>query len=213
MIRTRACGPCRVGSSRRTSPWKKRQRASWKKRRGSRTRSFEQLAAFGDPGRDPRGHTVSVAFLTFVNADRAVLKAGDDASAAQWFPLADLALTPPKTTAAKTPAPTTRRKPPAKLPLAFDHAKIIVRARARLQDRLLDPTRGPAYQLVPSRFTLTELQHVYQAVLGRPLDQRAFRKQVLAGGVVAPVALRSTSAKNKQLYRWSTSKTKSASRS
>jgi 8-oxo-dGTP diphosphatase len=188
--------------------------------------SFEQLGAWGDPGRDPRGHTVSIVYLTFVNADRAVLRAGDDASAAEWHPLAELALpkggsvssttTTKQTRASKKEAAVSLSTPPPSiesgtrgkklLRLAFDHAVIIDRARARLQERLLDPTRGPAYQLVPSRFTLSELQHVYQAVLGRPLDQRAFRKEVLSKGVVEPVALRSTSAKGKQLYRWAATK-------
>ena len=44
---------------------------------------LEQLGAFGDPGRDPRGHTVSVVYLTFLQTE-AKLTAGDDASAAQW---------------------------------------------------------------------------------------------------------------------------------
>jgi 8-oxo-dGTP diphosphatase len=72
---------------------------------------LEQLHAFGDPGRDPRGWTVSVVFLTLVNADQLKAVAGDDAAAVDLFPLADLP------------------------PLAFDHADILARARARLADR------------------------------------------------------------------------------
>jgi 8-oxo-dGTP diphosphatase len=70
---------------------------------------LEQLGAFGDPGRDPRGWTVTVAFLA--HADRSALnpKAGDDAAAVKWHPL---------------------DRPPKKL--AFDHDKILARARARL---------------------------------------------------------------------------------
>jgi 8-oxo-dGTP diphosphatase len=70
---------------------------------------LEQLAAFGDPGRDPRGWTVSVAFLARVDADRVAPAAADDAAEADWHPLD----APPE-------------------PLAFDHAKILARARARL---------------------------------------------------------------------------------
>jgi 8-oxo-dGTP diphosphatase len=70
---------------------------------------LEQLAAFGDPGRDPRGWTVSVVFLARVDADRVTPAAADDAAAVGWHPL---------------------EAPPE--PLAFDHAKILARARARL---------------------------------------------------------------------------------
>jgi 8-oxo-dGTP diphosphatase len=70
--------------------------------------NLEQLAAFGDPGRDPRGWTVSVAFLARVDAGTKAT-AADDAAEAGWYPLD----TPPQ-------------------PLAFDHDKILARARARL---------------------------------------------------------------------------------
>jgi 8-oxo-dGTP diphosphatase len=70
--------------------------------------SLEQLAAFGDPGRDPRGWTVSVVFMACVPADT-MATAADDAAEAGWHFLDDL------------PSP-----------LAFDHDKILVRAKARL---------------------------------------------------------------------------------
>jgi 8-oxo-dGTP diphosphatase len=69
---------------------------------------LEQLAAFGDPGRDPRGWTVSVAFLARVDPAALTPRAADDADAADWYPL---------------------DAPP---PLAFDHAKMLDRVRARL---------------------------------------------------------------------------------
>jgi 8-oxo-dGTP diphosphatase len=70
---------------------------------------LEQLAAFGDPGRDPRGWTISVAYLARVDAGQLQPAAADDAAEVGWHPLA---------------------APPA--PLAFDHDKILARARARL---------------------------------------------------------------------------------
>ena len=71
--------------------------------------ALEQLYTAGDPGRDPRGWTVSIAFLG--RAKRLRAKAGDDAAAVAWFPLDELP------------------------PLAFDHAMLLERARARLADR------------------------------------------------------------------------------
>jgi 8-oxo-dGTP diphosphatase len=145
--------------------------------------ALEQLAAFGDPGRDPRGHTVSIAFFTFVHAEAAILRAGDDASEVAWHPL---------------------RKLPR---LAFDHAKLVEMARRRLRERLRDPAREAGFQLVPAQFTLTELQRVYEAVLGGPLDKRNFRARFLGRGVVEPVAKHRTGRhRPAQLYRWATQK-------
>jgi ADP-ribose pyrophosphatase YjhB (NUDIX family) len=148
--------------------------------------ALEQLAAFGDPGRDPRGHTVSVAFFTFAHAEAALVRAGDDASEAAWHPL---------------------RKLPR---LAFDHAKIVAMARRRLQERLRDPARESAFQLVPQHFTLTELQKVYEAIIGRPLDKRNFRARFLGRAIVEPVAhQRKGRHRPAQLYRWATAKRRS----
>ena len=72
---------------------------------------IEQLYTAGDPGRDPRGWTISVAYLARVNANELKPIAADDAEAVAWYPLDKL----PK--------------------LAFDHAMILARARARIADR------------------------------------------------------------------------------
>lgn len=144
---------------------------------------FEQLAAFGDPGRDPRGHTVSVAFLTFIVAESALVVAGDDAAEAAWHPLRTL----------------------KRVKLAFDHARIVDVARRRMQERLRDPSRDAAFQLVPPHFTLSELQKVYEAVLGTPIDKRKFRSDFVSRGIVEPVASRRTKKSSAtQLYRWKT---------
>ena len=72
---------------------------------------IEQLYTAGDPGRDPRGWTISVVYLARVNAKDLKPMAADDAKAVGWFPLDKL----PK--------------------LAFDHAMLLARARARIADR------------------------------------------------------------------------------
>ncbi|HJZ55824.1 MAG TPA: NUDIX hydrolase [Gemmataceae bacterium] len=78
---------------------------------GLATGDLEQLYTAGDPGRDPRGWTVSVVYLARVRAEELTPVAADDADAVGWFPLDEL---------------------PA---LAFDHAMILARARARIVDR------------------------------------------------------------------------------
>lgn len=72
---------------------------------------LEQLVTAGDPGRDPRGWTVSVAYLARVNPGEVTAKADDDARAVGWHALTQLP------------------------PLAFDHAMIVGRAATRLRDR------------------------------------------------------------------------------
>jgi 8-oxo-dGTP diphosphatase len=153
---------------------------------------LEQLGAFGDPGRDPRGHTVSAVFYSFVVADTPPV-AADDAADAAWVPLRTL------------PLPSWGRAPPKDraIKLAFDHAMIVDTARRRLQERLDDPARQAPFEIVPARFTMTELQRVYEAVLGRRLGSRTFRARLLARGIVEPVARARRSSKTaSDLYRF-----------
>lgn len=76
---------------------------------GLRDLQLKQFHAFGDPGRDPRGHTVTVAYWSWVPSDvMNHVRGGDDAAEARWWPLDDLP------------------------PLAFDHADIISYARDQL---------------------------------------------------------------------------------
>lgn len=149
---------------------------------------LEQLGAFGDPGRDPRGHTVSVVYLTFLQTE-ANLTAGDDASAAQWHPFRSLAL---EGLAAKRP-----------VRLAFDHALIIAKAYRRLLRHLDDPIRDPApFDLVPPRFTLAELKHAYKVIVGRALTPAEFRQHVMDRGLVTLASSKPTKKPTEQLYRW-----------
>jgi 8-oxo-dGTP diphosphatase len=157
---------------------------------------IEQLGAFGQPGRDPRGHTISVAYLGFVVAEAHPVAAADDAADAAWHPLRALL------------AGRGRKA----IPLAFDHGAIIALARDRLREVLRHPLahRVPK-ALVPPRFTLSELRRVYEAVLGGTLTEREFRAHVREHGLVEPVAAprgartgrRPVGQRDAQLYRWS----------
>lgn len=115
---------------------------------------LEQLGSFGDPGRDPRGGVVSVAYFALVPADEHALYAASDAASARWFAFDDL----PE--------------------LAFDHAVILHAAHARLKAKLDYSTI--AFCLLPAEFTLSNLQTVYEIIKAETLDKRNFRKWVLA---------------------------------
>jgi len=119
---------------------------------------LEQLQTFGKPGRDPRGHVVSVAYIALVRTDSTTIEADDDAlpGSATWMPVNDLST----------------------LDLAFDHDEILKVALKRLRSKLRWQPIG--IDLLPPTFTLTDLQRVYETVLGRSLDKRNFRKRVLS---------------------------------
>ena len=85
--------------------------------------------------------------------------------------------------------------------LAFDHAEILASAVERLQGKL--SYSNVAYGLLPDEFTLSELQAVYQTVLGREIDKRNFRKKVLGLGMVTETeGMRRGSHRPAQLYRF-----------
>ena len=121
---------------------------------------LEQLYSFGDPARDPRGRIVTVAYFALVSADRSPLVAGSDAADARWWLVNDLP------------------------PLAFDHRKILDYAVERLRNKLEYTTVG--FQLLPPRFTLSELQHVYEAILNKRLDKRNFRRKLALLKILRP---------------------------
>jgi 8-oxo-dGTP diphosphatase len=122
---------------------------------------LEQLFTFGAPDRDPREHTVSVAYYALVNIRDHAVVAATDARDAKWFSLAE----------------------PSALPeLAFDHATILRIALERLRGKLRYVPIG--FELLPERFTLGQLQHLYETVLGEAIDKRNFRKKVLSLGFV-----------------------------
>ena len=122
---------------------------------------LEQLYTFGQPDRDPAGRVISVAYCALIHAAGITLRTQLKYADVRWWPCATLP------------------------PLAYDHNTVAAYARQRLEWKLA--YTNVAWSLLPRRFALTELQKVYEAVLGRPLDKRNFRKKILALGLVEPV--------------------------
>lgn len=122
---------------------------------------LEQLYTFGTVGRDPRERVVSVAYYALVRQGATHLQADTDADEAAWFEAAN---------------------PP---PLAFDHARILDMALTRLRGKLRYEPVG--FELLPPKFTLSQLQHLYEAVLGVELDKRNFRKKILSFELLTPL--------------------------
>ena len=112
---------------------------------------MEQVGAFGDVDRDPGERVVSVAYYALVGSDEFDSER-IAAHNAYWVPLSHL----PE--------------------LLFDHGKMIQRARQLLRQRAsLEPI---GFNLLPKLFTLTQLQNLYETILGEQLDKRNFRKRI-----------------------------------
>ncbi|HWB60599.1 MAG TPA: NUDIX domain-containing protein [Chthoniobacteraceae bacterium] len=143
---------------------------------------LEQLFTFGNVERDPRERVVSVAYYALVRVLDHKAVAATDAANARWFPVAKV----PK--------------------LAFDHAKILAAALARLKGKVRYEPIG--FELLPPKFTLSQLQHIYESILGEPLDKRNFRKKVLGFGLLIPLKETQMSGRHRpaQLFRFDAAK-------
>ena len=116
---------------------------------------FEELGVFGDPGRDPRGRIVSLAYLAVARETDRIRppRGGSDATEARWRPA---------------------YRPPA---LAFDHRLILNRARARLREEATYGLR--VFDFLPERFALQELRQAYESVLGRTVSDSVIRRSTV----------------------------------
>ncbi len=144
---------------------------------------LEQLAAYGEPGRDPRQRVVSVAWLA-LGADLPEPTAGSDAADARWVPVEEaLGLGMPggacddaSDDVAGDDVAGDDGAGAADEPLAFDHHRILAdgveRARAKLEDT------GYAAALCGEAFTVADLHAVYEAVWGIELDKGNFHRKV-----------------------------------
>lgn len=143
---------------------------------------LEQLYTFGALKRDPRERFVSVAYSALVKLAEHPAAGASDASAASWYPVAN----PPR--------------------LAFDHADILETAVQRLRGKVRYEPIG--FELLPAKFTLSQLQHLYEAVLQGELDKRNFRKKFLATGLLIPLKeqLRTGAYRPAQLFKFDAKK-------
>lgn len=123
---------------------------------------LEQLYTFGAVERDSRDRIVTVAYYALINAWEQDLQATTDAGDVAWFPVTSLP------------------------PLAFDHNQIVQTALNRLKNKVRYEPLG--FELLPKKFTLSQLQRLYEVILGIPLDKRNFRKKILKMGLLTPLA-------------------------
>jgi len=131
------------------------------------------------PGRDPRGDVLCVAYIAIVPVALAEACAGEKQGSEQdWHPV--------------------RRLP---VEMAFDHREVVDYAVRRLRSKVGYSSVG--FQLLPSEFTISELQHVYEAVLGLSINRGNFWRRVVDRGVIEPTGKeRSVRGKKAYLFRF-----------
>ena len=139
---------------------------------------LEQLYSFSALDRDPRERVVTVACYALAKLSEHKIVAATDAMGVGWFALDDL----PK--------------------LAFDHVDILARATERLRAKVRYAPVG--FELLPQRFSLTQLQRLYEIILGTGLDKRNFRKKLLAMDVLVETEEVETGVRHRaaRLYRF-----------
>lgn len=124
---------------------------------GLRDVYMEQLYTFSDVKRDTAGRVISIAYFALINiADYS--RQLQQEHEAKWFLL--------------------NRIPP----LIFDHRKMLMKARERLREKVVAHPIG--FELLPTKFTLPQLQSLYEAIYDTPLDKRNFTKKILSLGVL-----------------------------
>ena len=112
---------------------------------------IEQFNTYSDPDRDPRERVITIAHYALVRIQE--VKGGDDAAKAQWFPIDEV----PQ--------------------LAFDHDRILRDAMKKLRERIHFEPIG--FELLPEKFTMRDLQELYESILAVKFDRRNFAKKML----------------------------------
>ena len=115
---------------------------------------LEQVKTFGKVGRHSAGRVITVAYHSLVKISDFQLNPASFATEAVWFPISQIP------------------------DLAYDHKDILAVCFERLKQNIR--TRPVGFELLPEKFTLTELQHLYEAILETSLDKRNFRKKILS---------------------------------
>jgi 8-oxo-dGTP diphosphatase len=132
---------------------------------GIRDIYLEQLYTFGEPKRDPRTRVISVAYIALVSADTQTLRVSEESTDVRWFPVRAL------------PGP-----------LAFDHDTILAAGLDRLRSKLEYTTL--AFQLLPEVFSILELKHIYEQILGEELDKGNFYRKIKDANILEDTGLR-----------------------
>ncbi len=147
---------------------------------------LEQYHSFGDPLRvtkmkdrawlesvrqNPEARVITVAYMALIDAKKAKLQPGSFSKEAVWIPIHEV----PE--------------------LAFDHNEIFEKALKALKEKVQIQPVG--FELLPEKFTMSQLQSLYETILERDLDKRNFRRKMLNSGVLIPLSEKQIGVSNK----------------
>ena len=142
---------------------------------------MEQLYCFGEVNRDPGGRVISVAYYALIKIDdysEELVKKHN----AKWYNIKNIP------------------------PMIFDHKKMILMAKERLQQKVANHPIG--FALLPDKFTLPQLQNLYEAVYETPLDKRNFTRKVLSLGILNKLKEKEKESSKKGAFYYTFDKTK-----
>jgi 8-oxo-dGTP diphosphatase len=139
---------------------------------------MEQVAAFGEIDRYPEVRIITISYCALIKPERFKLSPGTQTSEVKWFRLKDIP------------------------PLAYDHNKILNQALKQLKKNIR--YRPIGFELLPKKFTLTDLQTLYESILERQLDKRNFRKKILSMTLLKKLGEKKTGVAHRRphLYRF-----------
>ena len=139
---------------------------------GLKTAYIRQFHAFSAPNRDPRERVITIAYYALVRLSD--VKAGDDAAKAQWFPIDEV---------------------PS---LAFDHDLILRHATMELRKQIHFEPIG--FELLPEKFTMKQLQHLYEAILSVKFDRRNFYNKMRKLGLLTELSEKVPMSNKKEAF-------------
>lgn len=151
-----------------------------KEETGLESAYIEQFHTFSAVDRDPRGRVITIAYLALVRISE--VRGGDDAASAKWFSLDEV----PQ--------------------LAFDHDRILREALKCLREKIHFEPVG--FELLPEKFTMPQLQNLYESILDVRFDRRNFSNKMLHLGILEDTGDRPANAPSRipALYRFSKEK-------
>lgn len=122
---------------------------------------LEQVHTFSEIDRFPSRRVITVAYFALINPEKHFLKPGIDTTDVKWY------------------------KVSSEINFPFDHKLILDKALKQLRQRVRYKPIG--FELLPQKFSLTQLQNLYECILGENLDKRNFRKKILGLNMLIPL--------------------------
>lgn len=123
---------------------------------------LEQVASYGNASRDPRGWSVTIAYMALISNKNITLSSDESSEEVVWLPVEEIQ---------------------KEYQLAFDHNDILIECYQRLKSKV-QYTSLPI-NLLPKTFTLSELQKTFELILGYTIEKKSFRRRLLAAEIIA----------------------------